>query len=58
MAYWGEISNRRKFFEHYAKQHGFDHKIPENWYTHPKKLIYTAKVIDMLLLLSILNNLI
>eukprot|EP00026_Physarum_polycephalum_P003664 Phypoly_transcript_03677.p1 GENE.Phypoly_transcript_03677~~Phypoly_transcript_03677.p1 ORF type:complete len:748 (+),score=79.94 Phypoly_transcript_03677:247-2244(+) len=36
---WESASERRKFFEIYAKNHGFDHLIPDNWYSQPKERI-------------------
>eukprot|EP00026_Physarum_polycephalum_P001074 Phypoly_transcript_01075.p1 GENE.Phypoly_transcript_01075~~Phypoly_transcript_01075.p1 ORF type:complete len:1059 (+),score=134.10 Phypoly_transcript_01075:98-3274(+) len=31
--YWGSMSNRRRFFEKYASDQGFDPLVPDNWYT-------------------------
>eukprot|EP00026_Physarum_polycephalum_P018830 Phypoly_transcript_20577.p1 GENE.Phypoly_transcript_20577~~Phypoly_transcript_20577.p1 ORF type:complete len:206 (+),score=32.24 Phypoly_transcript_20577:67-618(+) len=39
---WRE-ANRRKFFEDYAKQHGFDPLNPENWYTEPVEKIMAVR---------------
>jgi len=36
---WTVKENRRKFFEKYALQNGFDSKNPESWYIQPKKHI-------------------
>eukprot|EP00026_Physarum_polycephalum_P001261 Phypoly_transcript_01262.p1 GENE.Phypoly_transcript_01262~~Phypoly_transcript_01262.p1 ORF type:complete len:970 (+),score=114.54 Phypoly_transcript_01262:138-3047(+) len=33
--YWNSIENRRKFFEDYAKEHGFNFANVERWYSHP-----------------------
>jgi hypothetical protein len=30
---WQDVQSRRKFFEMYAKKHGFDPLNPENWYS-------------------------
>eukprot|EP00026_Physarum_polycephalum_P001458 Phypoly_transcript_01460.p1 GENE.Phypoly_transcript_01460~~Phypoly_transcript_01460.p1 ORF type:complete len:826 (+),score=126.37 Phypoly_transcript_01460:385-2862(+) len=30
---WSDPKNRRKFFEHFSKQKGFDPVKPENWYS-------------------------
>jgi hypothetical protein len=35
------ISIKRKFFENYAKDHGFDPLMAANWYTHAPKLLDT-----------------
>jgi hypothetical protein len=35
---WHEPDARRKFFESYAKQKGFDPLIPENWYKQSRNL--------------------
>jgi hypothetical protein len=43
--FWGKIENRRKFFEQYAKQNGFDPLIPTNWYVQFKHNILATKVI-------------
>jgi hypothetical protein len=34
-----DATARRKLFENYAKIHGFDPEIPENWYQQPKEKI-------------------
>jgi len=36
-------TNRRRFFEAYAKGKGFDPLNPANWYKHSQKQIYTDK---------------
>jgi len=33
--YWEDITNRRNFFEKFAKEHGFDPLIRKNWYNIP-----------------------
>jgi hypothetical protein len=37
---WSEISNQRKFFDNFAKEHGFDPLVPENWYDVERKDIF------------------
>jgi hypothetical protein len=32
MKYWNNAAARRKFFEDYAKENGFDPLDPNNWY--------------------------
>jgi hypothetical protein len=41
---WIYVDTRRKFFEKYAKDNGFDPKNPENWYAQPADLIMSVKV--------------
>eukprot|EP00026_Physarum_polycephalum_P002735 Phypoly_transcript_02743.p1 GENE.Phypoly_transcript_02743~~Phypoly_transcript_02743.p1 ORF type:complete len:836 (+),score=105.65 Phypoly_transcript_02743:77-2584(+) len=43
LSLWSKVRNRRKFFEDYAKDHGFDPLIPENWYKQSSKKIKAAK---------------
>jgi hypothetical protein len=38
------FENRKKFFEDYAKQNGFDPYNPVNWYTQPRENIMSVKV--------------
>eukprot|EP00026_Physarum_polycephalum_P012597 Phypoly_transcript_12920.p1 GENE.Phypoly_transcript_12920~~Phypoly_transcript_12920.p1 ORF type:complete len:356 (+),score=59.55 Phypoly_transcript_12920:23-1069(+) len=40
---WEKIDARRKFFENYAKDHGFDPLKPENWYKQPRDKILATK---------------
>eukprot|EP00026_Physarum_polycephalum_P001731 Phypoly_transcript_01733.p1 GENE.Phypoly_transcript_01733~~Phypoly_transcript_01733.p1 ORF type:complete len:1003 (+),score=155.23 Phypoly_transcript_01733:421-3009(+) len=40
---WVDIDTRRKFFEKYARDNGFDPKKPENWYAQPPDLIMSVK---------------
>ena len=42
--FYSEVGNQRKFFENYAKQHGFDPLKPENWYKQRRKTIISTKV--------------
>lgn len=44
-AVWNDTRNRKKFFEDYAKENGFDPLVPENWYNQPRDKINTFKVI-------------
>eukprot|EP00026_Physarum_polycephalum_P001387 Phypoly_transcript_01388.p1 GENE.Phypoly_transcript_01388~~Phypoly_transcript_01388.p1 ORF type:complete len:627 (+),score=98.80 Phypoly_transcript_01388:211-1881(+) len=39
---WHNEGNRRKFFEDYAKENGFDPLIPENWYSQKLSAIKGA----------------
>ena len=41
---WKESSNRRKFFENYAKDQRFDPLVPQNWYNQSKHSLMVAKV--------------
>jgi hypothetical protein len=41
---WRDVGNRRRFFENYAKENGFDPHDPENWYLQPKDNILAVKV--------------
>jgi hypothetical protein len=41
---WKDIKKRRKFFEKYAKERGFDPNDPEKWYLQSKEEIVSAKV--------------
>eukprot|EP00026_Physarum_polycephalum_P002873 Phypoly_transcript_02882.p1 GENE.Phypoly_transcript_02882~~Phypoly_transcript_02882.p1 ORF type:complete len:833 (+),score=72.23 Phypoly_transcript_02882:121-2619(+) len=36
---WNILAKRRNFFKNYAKQQGFDHRDPENWYRHREKVL-------------------
>eukprot|EP00026_Physarum_polycephalum_P000813 Phypoly_transcript_00814.p1 GENE.Phypoly_transcript_00814~~Phypoly_transcript_00814.p1 ORF type:complete len:797 (+),score=105.00 Phypoly_transcript_00814:1557-3947(+) len=40
---WSEPSNRRRFFERYAKNHSFDPLNPENWYAQSQNKILVTK---------------
>jgi hypothetical protein len=31
--YWQSKENRKKFFDQYAQEKGFDPLLPDNWYT-------------------------
>lgn len=42
--YWLEFSNRRKFFENFAKEKGFDSLVPANWYMITTEEVLNAKV--------------
>lgn len=39
---WNSKSNRRAFFEKYARDHGFDPLNPFNWYSQPTKRIISV----------------
>ena len=45
LAPWRVITNRKRFFENYAKEHGFDPLVPENWYLQSRKRIANYKVL-------------
>lgn len=38
------MENRKQFFVSYAREHGFDPLIPENWYSVDPKSILNDKV--------------
>eukprot|EP00026_Physarum_polycephalum_P002112 Phypoly_transcript_02116.p1 GENE.Phypoly_transcript_02116~~Phypoly_transcript_02116.p1 ORF type:complete len:954 (+),score=114.83 Phypoly_transcript_02116:59-2920(+) len=40
---WNFIGNRKKFFEKYAKENGFDPLNPEEWYRQPRKRILATE---------------
>jgi len=40
---WAYAGHRRKFFQNYAKQHGFDPLVPENWYKESRTKVLAAK---------------
>eukprot|EP00026_Physarum_polycephalum_P001329 Phypoly_transcript_01330.p1 GENE.Phypoly_transcript_01330~~Phypoly_transcript_01330.p1 ORF type:complete len:878 (+),score=128.72 Phypoly_transcript_01330:456-3089(+) len=40
---WTEESTRRKFFEEYAKQNGFDPLVPDAWYAQSSENILSVK---------------
>lgn len=39
------MENRRKFFENYAAENGFDPRDPEKWYSEPIPKIKAVRVI-------------
>lgn len=41
---WKEKENRRKFFETYAEQNGFNHLDIEKWYLQPRNKIISQQV--------------
>eukprot|EP00026_Physarum_polycephalum_P004416 Phypoly_transcript_04435.p1 GENE.Phypoly_transcript_04435~~Phypoly_transcript_04435.p1 ORF type:complete len:688 (+),score=101.45 Phypoly_transcript_04435:123-2066(+) len=43
LAMWHKIENRKKFFETYAIQNGFDHRQAQNWYTQPREKVLAVK---------------
>ncbi len=51
--FWSTVQNRRKFFENYAKKHGFDPFNPENWYNQTYTTILSEKVVRLKLSLRI-----
>lgn len=42
--YWSEFSNRKLFFDNFAKEKKFDYSVPENWYMVLSKDIEARKV--------------
>eukprot|EP00026_Physarum_polycephalum_P000948 Phypoly_transcript_00949.p1 GENE.Phypoly_transcript_00949~~Phypoly_transcript_00949.p1 ORF type:complete len:1118 (+),score=84.56 Phypoly_transcript_00949:49-3402(+) len=42
-------SNRRRFFENFAKKHGFDPYVAENWYAQSRKKILSTPGIEVVL---------
>jgi hypothetical protein len=54
---WNVPVERRKFFESYAKQNGFDPLIPENWYNVSKyKLIMNVFTVKSIILQILITN--
>jgi hypothetical protein len=47
--YWADISRRKEFFDAFAKEHGFDPLVAENWYKITSQKIEERKVNYMLL---------
>lgn len=45
LAVWHKRENRRKFFEDYAKEQGFDPLLPQHWYSHPISNLLAVKVL-------------
>lgn len=43
--FWATTENRRKLFENYAKEQGFDPLIPKNWHNININSLLTVKVI-------------
>jgi hypothetical protein len=41
---YNDRANRRRYFEDYAKENGFDPLVPENWYMQPKFKLAAKKV--------------
>ena len=41
---WGELKNRRRFFEEYAREERFDPLVSSNWYSQPRDFIMSFKV--------------
>lgn len=44
LAFWSKASNRRQFFERYARENQFDPRLPENWYMQSRQKIIQTKV--------------
>lgn len=44
IATWRDVRNRRSFFDEYAKEKGFDSKIPEHWYKQSIEYISSLPV--------------
>lgn len=44
-AIWTDVSDRRKFFEKFAFDNGFDPLVSDNWYSQSKDQIMATKVI-------------
>jgi len=49
--YWNDTRNRKKFFDHFAKEQGFDPLVPDNWY-----LVNRSAVLDLKKGHSVLNQ--
>jgi len=41
--YWANVANRKRLFEQFAKERGFDPLIPDNWYGIKGKDLHTMK---------------
>ena len=41
---WKHPENRRRFFQDYASENGFDPLNPENWYTQPHSKVMAVRV--------------
>jgi hypothetical protein len=54
-ARWNDPQQRRKLFDKYAHENGFDPLHPESWYLQPKKRILSMKV--LITLICILRSL-
>ena len=48
LAGWESASERRNFFENYAKRLEFDPLTPDNWYIQPKERIMSTEVLTMI----------
>ena len=44
IASWNSPFRRKRFFERYAKEHSFDPRVPENWYSQSRGKILETKV--------------
>ncbi len=42
---WNKETSRRRVFEIYAKENGFDPLVPEDWYPQPKQSMLAFSVI-------------
>lgn len=42
--HWGEVKNRKKFFDDFASDRNFDPLISENWYSITTKDVEGTKV--------------
>ena len=54
---WNREEARRKFFEDYATENGFDPLVPKNWYKQARDKIMAAKVYFFFSNLSATNTL-
>lgn len=48
---WSDRTRRKQFFDTYAKHHGFDPNIPDNWYTTSFAKILAEKVCETYIIL-------
>ena len=53
--YWEDIENRRKFFNDYAAEMGFDPKDPTKWKQETRAALVAKKVRLLLSALGMLN---
>lgn len=47
--YWQDVSNRKKFFDDFARDNNFDALKPHNWYEVTPQSIHARKVLFLLL---------
>lgn len=50
------MKNRRAYFDDYAKRHGFDPLIPENWYSLGSLNVFKEKKVNIILFIKRLHR--